>query len=126
MDALVGLWMYMEATGSPRALLLLLLLWLALLAADWGLMVRGVHRKNRKLRGTAYGLTALSLLLAWKTAWYFDAVLGGPSDYALWDPAWDQLPALLATAVYGIMLFGFLCWGFYQRTRELTEETDID
>ena len=43
MDALVGLWMYMEATGSPRALLLLLL-WLALLAADWGLMVRGVHR----------------------------------------------------------------------------------
>ena len=117
--------MYMEAAGSPRALLLLLL-WLALLAADWGLMVRGVHRKNRKLRGTAYGLTALSLLLAWKTAWYFDAVLGGPSDYALWDPAWDQLPALLATAVYGIMLFGFLCWGFYQRTRELTEETDID
>ena len=125
MDALVGLWMYMEATGSPRALLLLLL-WLALLAADWGLLVRGVHRKNRKLRGTAYGLTALSLLLAWKTAWYFDAVLGGPSDYSLWDPAWDQLPALLATAVYGIMLFGFLCWGFYQRTRELTEETDID
>ena len=32
MDALVGLWMYMEAAGSPRALLLLLL-WLALLAA---------------------------------------------------------------------------------------------
>lgn len=125
MDALVGLWMYMESTGSPRALLILLL-WLVLLAADWGLMGWGIRRKSRKLRGAAYGLTALSLLLAWKTVRYFDAVLGGPSDYALWDPVWDQLPALLAAVVYGIMLLGFLCWGFYQRTRELTEETDID
>lgn len=125
MDTLVGLWMYMESAGSPRALLLLLL-WLVLLAADWRLMGWGVHRKNRKLRGAAYGLTALSLLLAWETVRYFDAVLGGPSDYALWDPVWDQLPALLAAIVYGIMLLGFLCWGFYQRTRELTEETDID
>lgn len=125
MDTLVGLWMYMESAGSPRALLLLLM-WLILLAADWGLMGWGVHRKNRKLRGAAYGLTALSLLLAWETVRYFDAVLGGPSDYALWDPVWDQLPALLAAIVYGIMLLGFLCWGFYQRARELTEETDID
>lgn len=127
MDALAGLWMYMEAAGSPRALLLFLL-WLVLLAADWELMRRGVRRKDQKLRGAAYGLTALSLLAAWGTFRYFDTFPGGPSDYApgYWDPVWDQLPAFLAAVVYGVMLLGFLCWGFYQRTRELTKETDID
>lgn len=96
--------------------------------AGGGLGTDGLGRppKKPKIARVAYGLTALSLLLAWETVRYFDAVLGGPSDYALWDPVWDQLPALLAAIVYGIMLLGFLCWGFYQRTRELTEETDID
>lgn len=114
--------MYVREAGSFRAILLLLL-WALLFAADWMLMARGVNRKSGKTRLKAYGLTASSLLTALAVCRYFHLYGTAPAGYApgYWDPVWEELPAGFMGLVYGAMLFGFLCWGYCRRVREITE-----
>lgn len=123
MEILIGLYMYVQEAGSSRAILLLSL-WAVLFAADWVLMVRGVNRKSRKTRLRAYGLTACSLLAALAVFWYFHLYDTAPAGYApgYYDPVWEELPAVFMGLVYGVTLFGFLCWGYLQRVREITEK----
>ena len=120
---MAGLLFYMQGAGSPRALLLILL-WIGLLVLDWTLMRRGVAGRSPKLRYAAYGMTALSMAAAVIAHHIFTAFETGPANYApgYWDPVWETLPSGCAAVVYGGMLFGFLCWGFCQRSKELTND----
>ena len=120
---MAGLLFYMQGAGSPRALLLILL-WIGLLVLDWTLMRRGTAKRSPRLRYAAYGATALSIVVAAGTHHIFTTFEMGPTNYApgYWDPVWETLPSGCAAVVYGGMLFGFLCWGFCQRSKGLTDD----